>query len=244
MHAAPFAFPVQSPSDRHSTQPPVVVSHMNPGAQSVLARHPTHCDVCVLQTRPQPFAQSALVVHPVHLGWQKFEVVLQAAPAGLPVQSPSDTQPTQRPVDVLQTVTFPPAQSEFDVQATSHANPRQISPAGQSALVAQPHAIGASGGPPDAVDLHNLPPVDVAQSAAAAHVHVYADVSQVGPRGLAAQSALVEHPERHRPVAVSHTGPAGLPAQSALLAQALMHWLPWPHTRPLAQALPKQPQTG
>jgi hypothetical protein len=173
---------------------------------------------------------------------QKLVDVLQAGPSGLPAQSALVTQPTQRPVDVLQAVTFPPAQSEFDVQATSHANPTQISPAGQSALVAQPHAIGASGGPPDAVDLHNLPPVDVAQSAAAAHVHVCADVSQVGPRGLAAQSALVEHPERHRPVA--HTGPAGLPAQSALLAQALMHWLPPPHIWPLGQAVPKQPQTG
>jgi hypothetical protein len=174
---------------------------------------------------------------------QKLVDVLQAGPSGLPAQSALVTQPTQRPVDVLQAVTFPPAQSEFAVQATSHANPRQISPAGQSALVAQPHAAKpAPIGPPDAVGLHTLPPVDVLQSAAAAHPHVCADVSQVGPRGLAAQSALVAHPTRHRPV--SHMGPAGLPAQSALLAQALMHWLPPPHIWPLGQAVPKQPQTG
>jgi hypothetical protein len=97
--------------------------------------------------------------------------------------------------------------------------------------------------------LHTLPPVDVAQSAAAAHPHVRVNVSQVGPRGLAAQSALVAH-ATHWPVVVLHAGPAGLPAQSALLAQALMHWRngPWPdepHTWPLAQSvIALQLQTG
>jgi hypothetical protein len=81
------------------------------------------------------------------------------------------------------------------------------------------------------------------QSALVAHPHVCADVLQVDPRGLAAQSALVAHPT-HRPVVVLHAGPAGLPVQSALLAQALLHWLP-PHTWPLAQsAFALQLQTG
>jgi hypothetical protein len=81
MNAGPLALPVQSPSDRHSTQKSVVVSHTGPAAlpvQSVLARHPTHRDVCVLHTRPvKAFAQSALVVHLGWLGWQKFVVVSQ-----------------------------------------------------------------------------------------------------------------------------------------------------------------------
>jgi hypothetical protein len=68
-----------------------------------------------------PFAQSALVVH---LGWhpakglqvslagqsapdehqQRFLVVSQVSPAGLPAQSALVAQPMQRPVDVLQAV--------------------------------------------------------------------------------------------------------------------------------------------
>ncbi len=100
-------------------------------------------------------------------------------------------------------------------------------------MVAQPH---------DLVDMHTLPPVDVAQSAAAAHPQVCADVLQVGPRGLAAQSALVAHPT-HRPVVVLHAGPSGLPVQSALLAQALLHWVPL-HTWPVAQSvIVMQPQS-
>jgi len=129
------------------------------------------------------------------------------------------------------------------VQAATHPDPVQTSPAGQSALVTQPHA-------PMGAPAHTLPPVDVAQSAAAAHPHVCADVSQVRPRGLAAQSAFVAHPTQ-KPVVVSHAGPAGLPVQSALLAQALLHW-PFrlgpglePHTWPLAQSvIALQPQTG
>jgi hypothetical protein len=126
MHAAPFALPVQSPFDRHSTQTSVVVSQKGPAAgpvQSLLSTHSTHSDVCVLHTGAGalPCAQSALVVH---LGWhpaeglqaslagqsapdehpQLFLNASQAPPAGLPAQSALVTQPTQRPVDVLQAV--------------------------------------------------------------------------------------------------------------------------------------------
>jgi hypothetical protein len=194
------------------------------------------------------------------LGWQEFVVVSQAAPSGLPVQSPSDmqltqklvdvlqtglpgiaqsafvTQPTQRPVDVLQARLYgSPAQSEFDVQAASHVDPWQFSPAGQSALVEQPHVV-----------LHTLPPVDVAQSAGPVHQHTFVVVSQVAPERLAAQSALVVQ-LTHWPVVVLHAGANGRPAQSALLAQALMHWLRYSssHTRPLAQSIvAEQLQTG
>jgi hypothetical protein len=67
-----------------------------------------------------PFAQSALVVH---FGWhpanglqtslagqsadvhpQRFLVVSQVGAPGLPAQSAFVTQPTQRPVDVLQAI--------------------------------------------------------------------------------------------------------------------------------------------
>jgi hypothetical protein len=115
--------------------------------------------------------------------------------------------------------------------------------------------------------MHTLPPVDVAQSAAAVQSQVCEIVLQFCPERLAAQSALVAHPTHmpvvvlqvglglaaqsalvahptHRPVVVLHAGETGLSLQSALLAQALLHWLP-PHTWPLAQSvIAVQPQTA
>jgi hypothetical protein len=239
----------------------VVVLQVGPrrlAAQSAFVRHPTMAQspVVVLYTAgtPKP-AQSALVVHLMagqsvlvgHPQWATGPAPtppgMQVAPAGLPAQSAFVTQPTQRPVDVLQVVACcSVAQSELDVQAATHLNAidelwdGQVSPAGQSALVAQPHSSGGS--PSTAIDLHTLPSVDVAQSASAAHPQKCPDVLQVGPRGLAAQSALVAHIVdsgfTQRPVVLSHAGPARLPVQSALLAQALVH-RPL-HTWPLAQS--------
>jgi hypothetical protein len=141
LHAEPLALPVHSSSDTQLTQEWVVVLHtILP--QSVLARHPTHSDVCGSHTppgAPPQIAHSALVVH-LGLHWctkvlqalsagqsvpdehpHRFVVVSQIAPAGSPAQSALVKQPTQRPVDVLQAVPRAlPAQSELDVQAGSH----------------------------------------------------------------------------------------------------------------------------
>ncbi len=92
-------------------------------AQSALVTHSTttQSPVVALHTTGVSLAQSALVVH---LGWhpakglqvslagqsapdehqQRFLVVSQVSPAGLPAQSALVAQPMQRPVDVLQAV--------------------------------------------------------------------------------------------------------------------------------------------
>jgi hypothetical protein len=104
----------------------VVVLQVAPAglpAQSAFVRHPTQSPVVVLHTSTGPsLAQSALVVH---LGWHwpaqnslarqsvsdehrqsylPLGSTRQVGPAGLPAQSALVTQPTQRPVDVLQAV--------------------------------------------------------------------------------------------------------------------------------------------
>jgi hypothetical protein len=203
------------------------VLQTSPAGQSVLEEQP-HELVVVLQAVPRELpAQSAAAVHP-----QVFVEVLQRDPAGLAAQSAFVTQPTHRPVAVLQAgPDVLPAQSEFDVQAGSQKGKgllpasRQVSPDGQSAFLVQPHVPkGIMGGGPDTKSSteHTLPPGEAAQSPAAVHPQVLFEVLQRGPAGLAAQSAFVTQPT-HRPVALSHADPDVLPAQSALLVQAFEH---------------------
>ena len=97
-------------------------------------------------TEPLPLpAQSALEVQP-HV----LDVALQAPPLGFLVQSALVTQPTHRPVVVLQTGPTPalPGQSALEAHARMHTplEPTpgipvvHARPAGQSALDEQPHA--------------------------------------------------------------------------------------------------------
>ena len=199
--------------------------HASPAGQSVLEEQPQE----PLQAVPRGLpAQSAAAVHP-----QVFVEVLQLDPAGLAAQSAFVTQPTHRPVAVLQAgPDAVPTQSEFDVQAGSHENRLkpasgvQMSPDGQSAGVVQLHRPCCPSpmdrGPPGSKSEHTLPSEEAAQSVAAVHPQVFVAVTQLGPAGLAAQSAIVTQP-RHRPVAVSHADPDVLPTQSALLVQAFEH---------------------
>jgi hypothetical protein len=202
----------------HWPGPPRLL-HASPAGQSALEKQP-HELLVVLQAVPRELpAQSAAAVH-----LQVFVEVLQLDPAALAAQSAFVTQPTHRPVAVLQAgANMIPTQSEFDVQAGSH-EPAQISPDGQSAFVAQRHIEMGMGGDPSTnpVREHTLPPGEVAQSAAAVHPQVFVEVLQLDPAGLAAQSAFVTQPT-HRPVAVSHADPDVLPAQSELLVQAFEH---------------------
>jgi hypothetical protein len=207
--------------------------------QSVPDEHP-HRFVVVSQIAPAGLpAHSASDEHP-HL----FVNGLQVVPAGLPAQSALVTQPTQRPVDVLQAVPrASPVQSEFDVQAGSHENERgpmpasgQVSPDGQSAFALHPHVPGA---PPEGTEPDPDPELDPEPGEPASTAlggPAGADMKHTLPPGEAAQSALVAHPP-HRPVVVLHTGPVGLPAQSALLAQPLVHRSNGPHAWPLAQSI-------
>src|SRR5262249_51760367 len=115
----------EPPRSRHSSSQPqvfVVVLQFGPrrlAAEAAFVRHPTPAQspVVVLHTAgtPKP-AQSALVVHLMagqsvlvrHAQWATGPAPtppgMQVAPAGLPAQSAFVTQPTQRPVDVLQVV--------------------------------------------------------------------------------------------------------------------------------------------
>jgi hypothetical protein len=194
--------------------------------------------VVVLQAVPRALpAQPAVAVHP-----QVFVEVLQLDPAGLAVQSAFVTQPTHRPVAVLQAgPDVLPAQSEFDVQAGSHEGvgpplSPQVSPDGQSAFVLQPHVPMSDKGGNGPPMKHTLPPGEAAQLAAAVHPQVFVEVLQRGPAGLAAQSAFVTQPT-HRPVALSHADPDVLPAQSELLVQAFEQCGVSPrHTWPPAQS--------
>ena len=218
--------------------------HASPAGQSVLEEQPQE----PLQAVPRGLpAQSAAAVHP-----QVFVEVLQRDPTGLAAQSAFATQPTHRPVAVLQAgPDVLPTQSEFDLQAGSGGSHKkglpplspQISPDGQSAVVVQPHVPvcgasmgggpdasqpGGSGPPPPVVFMHILPPPALAQSAIVEQPHVCglkgpaSLVLQIDPAGLAAQSAFVTQ-STHRPVAVSHADPDVLPGQSALLVQAFEH---------------------
>jgi hypothetical protein len=132
------------------------VLQTSPAGQSVLEEQPHEC-VVVLHAVPRELpAQSAAAVHP-QVFVEPADVfdgkkVLQRDPAGLAAQSAFVTQPTHRPVAVLQAVPdVLPAQSEFDVQAGSHEEglpfaSEQASPDGQSAFVVQPQlSIGGPG---------------------------------------------------------------------------------------------------
>ena len=117
-----------------------------PLVQSALVVQP---HVPKLHTEPFPLpAQSALEVQP-HV----LHVALQAPPQGFLAQSALVTQPTHRPVVVLQAgLPALPVQSALEAHARMHApiepptNPGLLvvhtKPAGQSAFDEQPHAGG------------------------------------------------------------------------------------------------------